>query len=62
MPSLIPSCVETYSEKVGVFAGLELLVEQMFTDRKWELISELAVSPKRARKGRGMPIQKLSIL
>ena len=31
-----------------MFAGLELLVEQMFTDRKWELISELAVSPKRA--------------
>lgn len=48
MPSLILSCSETYSEKVGVFSGLELLVEQMFTYKKWELISELAVSPERA--------------
>ena len=48
MPSLVLSCAETYSEKVGVFAGFKLLVEQMFTYRKWELISELSVSLKRA--------------
>lgn len=36
--------VPTLCEKVGVFAGWQLLLEQMFTYGKWELISNFAVS------------------
>lgn len=32
--SLVLSSTKTYCEKVGVFAGLELYLEQMFTYRK----------------------------
>jgi hypothetical protein len=41
--SVILSSAERYCEKVGVFASLELPVEQMFTYRQEERMSNLAV-------------------